>query len=193
MSALVPEQGSQRRPARIEHGLGHRCPSQGSGVDVADEDRPVLAHQTVGELVQVILSAVGDLRVDRLDPALLAGSTALEGILFGDLLNGLHRQRQTGLGGALQERPEVEAGEEAALALPDLLAQFITVVPDQVRFAGALGQPLGVAILDAQAKNDNCLYIQYTETRSQLDPGERCALDALPPRSEGRGFSRRIR
>src|SRR5581483_10353891 len=61
---LVADLGSKLRPAGIEYGLGQAGAGQSRGIDVADKDVPVLAHQPRGQLVQEVPAAGGNLRMD---------------------------------------------------------------------------------------------------------------------------------
>jgi len=64
-SAFIPEHRSKCRPPRIQHRLRVRCLREGRGLYVTDKDSAVLAHQSSGELVQGVLSAIGDFGVNR--------------------------------------------------------------------------------------------------------------------------------
>src|SRR6185437_4726909 len=61
---LVADLRSKLRPAGIEYGLGQAGAGQSGGVDVADADAPVLAHQPRGQLVQEVHATGRNLRVD---------------------------------------------------------------------------------------------------------------------------------
>lgn len=72
--AFVFQQGFQRGPSRVEHGLGHFGFRQAGAGDVAHNDQPVVINQLPTELVQRILAPVGDLGVDGFDALLVAGA-----------------------------------------------------------------------------------------------------------------------
>ncbi len=61
---FVAKLRSKQRPAGIEHGFGQAGSGQSGAIDVADADAPVLAHETRGQLVQEVLTAVRDPGVD---------------------------------------------------------------------------------------------------------------------------------
>src|SRR6185437_12416532 len=71
---FVSELGSKLRPAGIEHGFGQAGAGQSAGIDIADADAPVLAHEPRGQLVQEMLAAVRDLRVDGPHTGLASGT-----------------------------------------------------------------------------------------------------------------------
>ena len=61
---LIADLRSKLRPAGIEYGLGQAGAGQSRGIDITDADASVLAHQPRGQLVQEVLAAGGNLRVD---------------------------------------------------------------------------------------------------------------------------------
>jgi len=71
---LVADLESKLRPAGIEYGLGQAGAGQSRGIDVADVDAPVLAHQPRGQLVQEVPAAGGNLRVDGPHAGLASGT-----------------------------------------------------------------------------------------------------------------------
>src|SRR6185437_3560505 len=71
---FVVELGSKLRPAGIEYGLGQAGPGQSAGIDIADADAPILAHESLGQLVQEMLAAVRDLRMDGPHTQLASGA-----------------------------------------------------------------------------------------------------------------------
>ena len=85
---FVSEVAPQHRPSGIEHALYHPGPCQLGSRHVSDRDPAALVDQPPGKLVQEVLSSVGDLGVDRLDPPLtlrlrqLRLEVAVEGCLF---------------------------------------------------------------------------------------------------------------
>ncbi len=83
---------------------------------------------------------------------------ATSSVFFGDLLNRLHGQIQGTLAagsGALQERPKIEAGQEAPFALEHLDRKFVTVIKDRVDLAGQRRKPRRMLVLDPQAQDPN--------------------------------------
>ena len=77
------------------------------------------------------------------------------GVLFGRFLHSLYRQieRVIAARAALQVRPEIESGEELALALEDADLQVVAVVPDRVDLARELRKPRRMSVLHAHAQN----------------------------------------
>jgi hypothetical protein len=76
--SFVAELPSKLRPASIEHGLSQAGSGQSPGIDIADEDTPVFAHEPRGQLVQEMLATVRDLRVNS-PRARLASSPLCDG------------------------------------------------------------------------------------------------------------------
>lgn len=75
---FVAKVRSKLRPAGIEHGFGQAGSGQSVRIDIADADAPVLAHEPCGQLVQKMLAAVRDLRMDG-SRAWLTCSTLCDG------------------------------------------------------------------------------------------------------------------
>src|SRR6516165_9797685 len=71
---LVAELGSKLRPAGIEDRLRHAGPGEARGVDVPDDDTPVLTDKPRGEFVQKMLAAVSYLGVDGTHSDFTAGA-----------------------------------------------------------------------------------------------------------------------
>ena len=74
LDSLVVELGSKLRPAGIENGLRQAGFGKSTGIDVADADAPVLAHEPGGEHMQKVIATVRDLGVDGSNAGLASGT-----------------------------------------------------------------------------------------------------------------------
>ena len=76
--------------------------------------------------------------------------------LFANLLEHGRANAQACLGRAVGVRSEIKAAHKAALTLPDLVAQVVGVVPDEIDFAGHRAQGASVLVFDAHAQHARC-------------------------------------
>ena len=73
-AGFIFEHVPQHRPACIKHGFSHPGFCNLRGADIADDDKLVFASDSGARLMELILSGICDLGVDRLDAAFVARS-----------------------------------------------------------------------------------------------------------------------
>src|SRR5499427_832612 len=119
---FVAELCTQHAPTSVEHGFRHPCPRQSRAADVANDDQSMRSNESSRDEMQIMPSAIGDLRVDRLRTGFASSAlrcSQLLGVLLqmariGDLLT-----RRTG-----RERFQTQVDPDLGFTTVLLLCDF---------------------------------------------------------------------